>query len=372
MSINTPPAPTTKRMSDELLLRHSMLARSSQLTTPSQTLCVAGMSPFRPTRRQFLVGAGSLLVLAPYGCGSESGEGGDTSSGDGYPRTVEHAMGSTELPGKPERIVAVTGQMDLDTLLALDYAPVAAGHNGGGNDSRFIEYQRDEISELDAEVEGFKFRPEPEIERIATFEPDLILGHEGWLEPVYDQLSGVAPTVINHNDDAMWVENLKMICACVGRENAVDGFLSDLEEKTEKTREAMAGRAGTTVAFMSYIGDNEFFVSNDLTYTVKMMESVGLVTPEELVTPPDADPSSDYQNVYSLETVSKVGDVDVWVVTDEQWETVRDEPVIQSLPVVQSGNVVTISEDETSVWYYPTVLTRRRLLELLPERIPNV
>lgn len=372
MTTKTPRSPTSASIPAELLLRRSIPAQSWQLATPPPMPRVTDMSPYRPTRREFLIGTGSILVLAPYGCGAEPGEGGDTSSGDGYPRTVEHAMGSTELPGRPERIVAVTGQMDLDTLLALDYAPVAAGRNGGGNDSRFIEYQQKEISELGADVEGFRFRPEPDIEQIATFEPDLILGHKGWLEPVYDQLSGVAPTVINHNDDAKWEENLRMICACVGREDAVDGFLSDLEEKTEQTRQKMADRAGTTVAFIGYIGDNEFFVSNDLTYTVEMMESIGLDTPEELVTPPDADPGSDYQNVYSLETVSKVGDADVWVVTDKQWETVRDEPVIQSLPVVQSGNVVTISEDESSVWYYPTVLTRRRLLELLPERIPNV
>lgn len=355
------------------LLRASVPAESWHLTTSHPMVRVASMSPYQPTRREFLIGAAGLLILAPYGCSGESGAGGETtSSAGGFPRTVEHAMGSTELPKMPERIVAVTRQMDLDTLLALDYPPVAAGQNGGDNDSRFIEYQQDVISEIGADIEGFRFRPEPDIEQIATFAPDLILGHEGWLELVYDQLSGVAPTVINYNDDAKWEENLRMVCACVGREAAVDRFLSDLEEKTEQTREAMDDRASTTVAFMSYIGDNEFYVSNDLTYTVQIMESVGLATPEELVTPPDADPGSDYQNVYSLETITKVGDADVWVVAEGDWETVRDEPVVQNLPVVQRGNVVTIPRDERSVWYYPTVLTRRRLLERLPERIPNV
>lgn len=332
-----------------------------------------GMAGRRIDRRRLLRigGAGVVGAVVSGRTGDRQLAAQTPQATPGGNRIIEHALGTTELTGTPTRIVAVTGQMDLDTLLALDYPPVAAGYNAGDNDSRFIEYQQNAIDQLGVDVEGFRFRPEPDVELIISYEPDLVLGHQGWLEPVYDQLSSAVPTVVSYNDDAMWAENIRHISACIGRDDALDEFVAEIDEQTARTREAMADRAGTTVAFMG-IYDNEFWVSNDLTYTVETMEAVGLATPQELVTEPGADPSADYQNVYSLETIGALGEADVWVVAEAQWETVHDQPTVRSLPVVARGNVVTISEDEQSVWYYPTVLTMRRLLELLPQRIPVV
>ena len=184
--------PIPQKVPAELLLRHSTPAQSWQLANPNPMLCLTSMSPYRPTRKEFLIGAGSLLVLAPFGCGT--GEQGDGASGG--TRTVEHAMGETEVPAEPGRIVALSGQMDLDALLALGLQPVAAGANFE-NDTAVNPWSQDRMEE---DVEVFKFRPEPDPERIATFEPDLIIGHEGWLEPVYEELSQLAPTVVTEYD----------------------------------------------------------------------------------------------------------------------------------------------------------------------------
>lgn len=80
MTTTTPQIPVPQEVSAELLLRHSIPAQSWQLSIPQPILRVGGMSPYRPTRRQFLIGAGSLLVLAPFGCGSDDGAGGETIS----------------------------------------------------------------------------------------------------------------------------------------------------------------------------------------------------------------------------------------------------------------------------------------------------
>ncbi|MGL4177605.1 MAG: ABC transporter substrate-binding protein [Dermatophilaceae bacterium] len=309
------------------------------------------------TRRHLLGGVGAS-TLAIAGCSSPS-----PPSAAG--RQIKHASGTTEVPDRPARIVAVTGQMDLDTLLAVGVQPVAAGLNGGSDD-RFVEYQQDLLGE---EVDGFAFRPEPPLEAIAGFQPDLVLGHDGWLQDVYDQLRGIAPTVVQYNDDLKWEQNLRMVCDAVGKGPEAQRLLDDLDDRRAAARTAMADRAGTSVAFMT--GDaTEIFVSNDLTTTVNTMESVGLATPKPLVTGPDADPATEYQTTFSLETIDQLGDTDVWVVTDELWAAVGTNAVIRSLPVVRAGRVVTVDADEAAVWYYPTVLTFRSLLELLPQRIP--
>lgn len=77
------------------LLRAPIPTESWQLTTPQPMLRVAGMSPFRPTRREFLIGCAGLLLLLLTGCGSNGGDGSDAS---GQTRTVEHSAGTTKVP----------------------------------------------------------------------------------------------------------------------------------------------------------------------------------------------------------------------------------------------------------------------------------
>ena len=74
-------------------------------------------------------GLALAVALTLTACGG--GEDADAASGptsptdSAFPRTVEHAMGSTEIPERPERVVVLdTGE--LDTALALGVTPVGA------------------------------------------------------------------------------------------------------------------------------------------------------------------------------------------------------------------------------------------------------
>jgi ABC-type Fe3+-hydroxamate transport system substrate-binding protein len=73
--------------------------------------------------------AGALAVaiaLTLTACGGSAEPGEMTPSDDAaFPRTVEHAMGQTEIPRQPERVVVLdTGE--LDTALSLGVTPVGA------------------------------------------------------------------------------------------------------------------------------------------------------------------------------------------------------------------------------------------------------
>lgn len=130
------------------------------------------------TRRDFLIGAGGLLLLAPYGCGG--GESGETES-SGETRTVRHALGETEVPASPKRIVA-PDLFAIDTLVALGVKPV-----GVRDQTTIPQY-------LAGEVEGIEsVGVDPNLEAVAALEPDLILTTEGY--ETDEQLSRIAPTV---------------------------------------------------------------------------------------------------------------------------------------------------------------------------------
>lgn len=317
-----------------------------------------------PTRREFLIGAGSLLLLAPYGCGDGgSGAGGETDSGT---RTVRHAMGEAEVPASPGRIVAVTGQMDLDALLALGIQPVAAGANFE-DDTAVNPWSEDRLEDG---VEVFRFRPEIDVEQVATFEPDLILGHIGWMEPVYDQLSQLAPTVVvpydggAEGEDAMWREPMRIVARAVGREERGEEVLSEIETEMEQARERLSGLGDLKVSVFSALeGFQAYFTPQS--YPGYVLDQLGLDRPEaqKEIPPGAADPQ---QIEFSNERLDILdGDVAFCLSFDEggyldDWET---RPLFRSLEVVESGNYVRLSEAESNYWYYPTVFTPSLMID---------
>jgi iron complex transport system substrate-binding protein len=306
------------------------------------------------TRREFLIGAG-LIALAPA-CGSGEGE----PSGSGQTRTVRHAMGETEVPASPGRIVAVTGQMDLDALLALGLQPVAAGANFE-DDTAVNPWSQDRLND-DAEV--FRFRPEIDVEQVATFAPDLILGHIGWMEPVYEQLSEIAPTVVvpydggAEGEDAMWRGPMRIVARAVGREERGEEVLSGIEAEIEQARERLSGLGGLKVSVFSALeGFQAYYTPRS--YPGYVLRQLGLDRPEAQKEIP-ADAVDPQQVEFSNERLDVLdGDVAFCLSFDEggYLDEFESRPLFRSLEVVERGNYVRLSEEEGNYWYYPTVFT---------------
>ncbi|MGF1470344.1 MAG: ABC transporter substrate-binding protein [Rubrobacteraceae bacterium] len=321
-------------------------------------------SPYRPTRREFLIGVTGLLVLAPYGCGTRGGGEGES----GGTRTVQHAMGESEVPAEPGRIVALSGQMDLDALLALGLQPVAAGANFE-NDTAVNPWSQDRLEE---DVEVFKFRPEPDVEQIATFEPDLVIGHKGWLEPVYDELSQLAPTVVTEYDGgvdgegAMWRGPFRTVARAVGREERGEEILTEVAAEMERARGRLSELGGLNVSVFSALeGWQAYFTPES--YPGYVLDQLGLSRPGPQTEIPSgaADPQ---QIEFSNERLDILdGDVAFCLNfgEDEFLDDWESRPLFQSLAVVESGNYVRLSERESNYWYYPTVSTPPLMLESL-------
>lgn len=107
----------------------------------------------------------------------------------GGPRSIEHAMGTTEIKGTPQRIVVLEWTYAED-LLALGVQPAGVADVEGYHTWLNIE------PELSADVVDIGTRQEPSLEAITALEPDLIIGVQFRHEPIYDTLSSIAPTLI--------------------------------------------------------------------------------------------------------------------------------------------------------------------------------
>lgn len=132
------------------------------------------------TRRDLLRGAGALGAARMLtACVAPPSS--DPIAADS--RRVEHPLGTAEVPTSPQRVVAVTGTVEVDALVAVGIVPVAAAELETG-----VGFGQQVADALEGAV-MLGTRREIDIEAVAAQEPDLIIGTEGWLaDPLFSAL----------------------------------------------------------------------------------------------------------------------------------------------------------------------------------------
>ena len=148
-----------------------------------------------------------VVALIAAGCGD------DDSTSAAKPvtstREVAHAMGTSDVPAEPERVVVLDSSF-LDAALALGVTPVGATEASAG--FGMPEYLADRVPDI--EVVGLT--EEPNLEAIAALRPDLILGAKVRHEELYDELAGIAPTVFTESSGTNWKEGLAVTADALG------------------------------------------------------------------------------------------------------------------------------------------------------------
>lgn len=203
-------------------------------------------------RRHALSATGLALVtaLTLSACGGTEEAGSEsaaTASADAaFPRTVEHAMGSTEIEEQPERVVVLdTGE--LDSVLSLGVTPVGAVTTAVSDG--FLSYLADDA----ADVEVVGTIAEPNLEAIAALQPDLILSNKVRHEDIYEQLSQIAPTVFAEKVGAVWKDNFRLDAEALGLENEAEELLEAYEADAAALGEDIGDPTGTTVSTMRFV-----------------------------------------------------------------------------------------------------------------------
>ncbi|NEE00937.1 iron-siderophore ABC transporter substrate-binding protein [Phytoactinopolyspora halotolerans] len=171
-----------------------------------------------------VVASASTLLLACSGDdsdGSASADGGASGS-----RDVEHARGVSNVPDEPEQIV-VLEPVQLDTAVALDVVPV--GTTVLSEETGVPGYLGDEA----AAIEMVGTVPEPDIEEIASLEPDLIIGTETRHSALYDQLSDIAPTVFMPSQADPWPENVRLVGDALNKADEAEALLEEYQARCD-------------------------------------------------------------------------------------------------------------------------------------------
>lgn len=248
------------------------------------------------------------------------------------PYIVEHAMGSTEIPAAPERIVVLDSPF-LDTLTALDIVPVGAteGFASGGLPSYLPDEVHDTVT-IVGETNA------PNLEAIAAADPDLILGSQVRHEAIYEQLSAIAPTVFSESSGTNWTEQVTLTGAAVDRSDDAAQLLDDFAERAA-TVGAELGADEMTATIVRFLPDQTRLYGPG-TFSGSVLTAVGF----DLGDKGYADYSMALISVEEYERIE--ADV-VFVTTYGSGETDRPafDAVWENLEVVQNDMVFDVPDD---------------------------
>ncbi|WP_329296201.1 iron-siderophore ABC transporter substrate-binding protein [Streptomyces pseudovenezuelae] len=306
-------------------------------------------SPLRGFGRLLAVLLSVLLGTAVLAaCGSEDSSDDSTSAkaaaaSSGFPRTLRTAMGEVKIPSQPERVVVLdTGELDDVTLLGVDPVGAVAPHfkTEGG----FPTYLKGELDST-ADVGPLL---EPDLEKIASLKPDLILSSKVRHEAVYDKLSAIAPTVFTETTGGVWKQNLKVHAEALGLEKEAAAKVKEYETRAQALGEAIRKKDGGTMPTASVVrfiaGPTRLYQSNS--YSGVVLNDIGLKRPASQVS---NDPEVTMKDV-SPEQIDRADADLVFVTTADtpdktQQKQVTSNPVWKSLPAVKDGKVFEVPDE---------------------------
>ncbi|MBF0815116.1 iron-siderophore ABC transporter substrate-binding protein [Microbacterium paludicola] len=302
-------------------------------------------------------------------CSTSSAPAGESSAPAGeagvFPVEVEHALGTTTIEAKPERVASI-GWGNQDVALALGVAPVGADDQTWSMDGTdglgLYEWTTDAYAELGAEEPViFDTTAGIDFEAIADTQPDLIIAaYSGPTEEEYATLTEIADTVAYPGVAwyTPWRDSILTNSKALGLEAEGKALVSDLEKQIEDAT-ADADFEGKTAAFL-------FLNAADLSTTsvyatgdsrAAFLADLGFEVPQAAKDAADA--GTFYADI-SAENVDKLADVDVIVSYggDELLPALQADPLWSTLPAVKNGSVVTVGAgDDLSGAVSPTALS---------------
>ncbi|MEV0970380.1 ABC transporter substrate-binding protein [Microtetraspora glauca] len=238
-----------------------------------------------------VLGAGLVLAMAVTACGSStsanetgnaSGAAGDATQASqaGFPRVIEHAMGTTEVKAQPKRVVALD-QSFVDAVLTLDTEVIGfTMYRSMGEE--LPDYLKP-VAANAANAVTVGTLEAPSLEKIAALKPDLIVSAKVRHEALYDKLSAIAPTVFSETTGAIWKENLRLMGKALGKEDLAEQRITAYQERAAKIGGEIKEKNGGTLPTISiarFAGEPTVRLYVENSYSGVVLKDVGFPRPE--------------------------------------------------------------------------------------------
>ena len=292
----------------------------------------------------------ALGLSACSGGSSDSSASGDESGSSWEPVTIEHALGTTTIEEKPER-VATVNWANQEVPLALGVVPVgmAAANFGDDDGNGILPWVEDKLEELGGETPVlFDETDGVDFEAVADTDPDVILAaYSGLTQEDYDTLSEIAP-VVAYPETAWgtpWREMIQVNSRALGMEQEGEDLVASLEQEISDAAAEHPGLREKSAMFMTHVDTTDLSeVSFYTTHDTRAMffEDLGLKTPASIA---DASASTDeFSLTQSAEQADAFDDVDIIVTygDDSLVQTLEGDPLLSQMPAVENEAIVAL------------------------------
>ncbi|RJE79009.1 iron-siderophore ABC transporter substrate-binding protein [Paracoccus sp. JM45] len=280
-----------------------------------------------------------------------------------FPVTITHALGTTTIPVKPER-VATVAWANHEVPLALGVIPVGfpGASFGDDDDDRILPWVTARIAELGAtppplfdEGEGIDF------EAVAASAPDVILAaYSGLSQSDYDTLSLIAPVVAYPEAEwtTGWRDMIRFDSAGMGMAAEGDALIAQAEDLIAKAVAEHPQIKGKTAMFVTHLDPTDLSVVNFYTANdsrVRFFEDLGLTSPESVL---QASRAGQFSGSVSAERIDMFDDVDIIVTYGGQnlLDLMRSDPLLSRMPAVANDAVVMLGDGPQAAAANPTPL----------------
>lgn len=245
-------------------------------------------------------------------------------------RLVEHAAGQTEVPAAPQRIVTLHNVF-AEALVAMGLSPIGSVDRPSGMPSQ--------LSDAMTGTQTVGSHSEPDLERVLTLEPDLILAQQSQQGENYARLSEIAPTLLLDEPEQDWRDWYRGLGDALGQADAAAAAIAAYDEKAAATKaDLTARRAGETVLLLR-VREKDMRVYGGARRSGPVLYLDLGLTPHATV------PLEEDHQEISFENLPELTADHIFIMVEDadKMTTIEQSDLWQRLPAVQAGHVYKVN-----------------------------
>ena len=281
----------------------------------------------------------SFLIIVLFGCSnSNTVNDNDSNSLMTETITITDSVGQVEIPKDPQRIVDLSGNSDI--LSILGYSVIGTANSDAYDYTKLPSYLEDTLK--DAKILGYSLQDTVDIESVLELNPDLIFISKTQ-EKVYEQLKNIAPTVMIELEQIDWKQDLHKLAEILNKQDVANEWISQYEKNAQQKGEEIKNTYGENTTYLALLASGgQLFVFDAAGIGSILYDDMGLSKPQNL-----PEQTNISLPVISYEGLSEIdSDYLILVGTDTDVENLKQSPIYQNLRSVKNGNVIELPSSQ--------------------------
>lgn len=247
-------------------------------------------------------------------------------------KTITDVKGEVEIPNDPQRIVDLSGNSDI--LSILGYKVAGTANSDAYDYTKFPTYLEDVLK--GATILGYSMQDTMDIEAIMNVNPDMII-ISTVQEKMYDQLKEIAPTVMVENEALNWKDDIRNIASVFEKEELAESWITSYEEKAVTIGDSLKETYGEDTTYLSFLASGgQFFVFRGAGFGDVLYNDLGLAVPKGMPEQSDISlPVVTYEGLAEIEA-----DYIFTITTDESKAELEANNIWKGLSAVKNEQVI--------------------------------